>query len=508
MKKPAMFIPMMLIFSILLSACGNNQGQTEAVATAIAQTVAAMNQQTPQVTYVVVTPENTATPLPSATPLPTNTPLPAPTTAARPCNALSFISENPLDGATFAPGATFTKSWRFKNTGTCTWNPNYKVVYASGSKISGAETQKLANYVAPGETTDIVYTFKAPKTAGTYQTVFNLLDDEGDFVAQFWVNFKVKSSSPTSTATPDFAVTNVTFSSSDASISDTCPQTFNYSAAITTNGAGSVTYHWVFSDGTTTSPQTISYSGAGTKTVSGTWSRNASGSYWVKLYIDEPNHQLFGTLNLSLTCLPVFAVTGVTFSSSDPTITGTCPQTFDYSAAITTNRAGTVTYHWVFSDGSSSATQSISFSSAGTKTVSGTWPLNASGTYWVKLYIDEPNHQLFGQLNLSLTCTPAFAVTGVTLSADNETVTDACPHTFNYSAEITTNGAGTVTYFITFSDSTTTGTQSLAFSSAGSQTVTGTWELNTSGSYWLNLYVDEPNHQTFGPLNLSLTCTP
>ncbi len=64
-------------------------------------------------------------------------------------------------------------------------------------------------------------------------------------------------------------MTNVTFSSSDASISDTCPQTFNYSAAITTNGAGSVTYHWVFSDGTTTSPQTISYSGAGTKTISG-----------------------------------------------------------------------------------------------------------------------------------------------------------------------------------------------------------------------------------------------
>ncbi len=518
MKKSFVSISLILIFTILLSACGNNNKQTEVVATAIAQTIEAMNRQTPQVTYVVVTPENTAvslptaTPLPASTALPTSTPIPAPTTSPHACNAVSFVSENPVDGATFAPGATFTKSWRFKNVGTCTWNPNYKVVYSNGNTITGADTKKLPNYVAPGETTDIVYTFKAPSTAGTYQTVFNLKDDEGNVFAQFWVQFKVKSTAPTSTATPAFAVSNVTFSSSDASISDTCPQTFDYSAAITTNGAGTITYHWVFSNGAKTTPKTLTYSGAGTKTVSGIWEINASGSYWAKLYIDEPNHQLFGQLNLSLTCLPTFAVTGVTFSSSDPTITGTCPQTFDHSAAITTNRAGTVTYHWVFSDGSTTTPESITFSGAGTKTVSDTWDLGTSGAYWVKLYIDEPNHQLFGKLDLNLTCTTAFEVTGVTLSADPETYTGDCsaPIAFDYQADIAANGAGTVTYLITFSDGTSVGTDSLPFSSAGTQSVTGTWNIDTpvSDTYWFSIYIDNPNHQLFGPHNITVICTP
>ena len=199
-------------------------------------------------------------------------------------------------------------------------------------------------------------------------------------------------------------------------------------------------------------------------------------------------------------------MTNVTFSSSDAVKTDTCPQTFDYSAAITTNKAGTVTYHWEFSDSTTTSPQTLTFSSAGTKTVSGTWDLDTTGDYWVKLYVDEPNHQLFGTLDLSLTCTPDFAVTGVTLSADEETVSGTCPHTFNYQADITTNGAGTVTYFFTFSDSTTGNTQTLDFSSAGTQSVTGTWELDATGDYWINIYIDEPNHQFFGPLDLSLTC--
>lgn len=415
MKKLSISITVILVLATLLSACGNNQRQSEAVATAIAQTVEAFNNQTPQITYVVVTPENTAaplstaTPLPTSTALPTNTSIPAATASPRPCNAVAFVSENPLDGASYAPGATFTKSWRFKNTGTCTWNPNYKVVYANGSTITGADTKKLTNYVAPGETTDIVYTFKAPSKAGTYQTVFHLLDDKGNFIAQFWVNFKVKSTSPTSTATPAFAVTNVTFSSSDASISDTCPQTFDYSAAITTNAAGSVTYHFVFSNGATTTPKTLAFSGAGTKTVSGIWEINASGSYWVKLYIDEPNHQLFGTLNLSLTCTPAFSVTGVSFSSPPTSYDGDCSAlAFDYQIDIAANGAGTVTYLITFSDGTSVGTDSLPFSSAGTQSVTGTWNIDTpvSDTYWFSIYIDNPNHQLFGPHNITVTCTP------------------------------------------------------------------------------------------------------
>ena len=407
MKKYIFLYSLILIFAFLLSACGTSS-KNASVATAIAMTVSAMNSQTtPLVTYVVVAPsESTATPLPTSTNIPTSTPVPTLPSTVRSCNAASFISESVSDGTTFAPGASFTKSWRFKNVGTCTWNPNYRVVYASGSTISGTGTQYLNKYVNPGEYTDIVYSFTAPTTAGSYKTVFYLQDDHGNTFGQFWVYIKVSSTSATSTPS-SFAVTSVVFSSSDAVKTDTCPQTFDYSASITTNKAGTVSYHWEYSDSTSSSVQTLTFSSAGTKTVSGTWDIGTTGDYWVKLYIDEPNHQLFGTLDLSMTCTPAFAVTGVTFPApTDPYSAGTCsPLALDYQIDVAANGAGTVTYTITFSD-STSVSDSLAFSSAGTQSITGTWDVGnvASGTYWFNIYIDNPNHQLFGPHSIDVTC--------------------------------------------------------------------------------------------------------
>lgn len=409
MKKRIFVTTAVSMLAISIVSCGifpNNNRQDKAIATAIAMTVEAMK---PQNTQSILLPTNTSVPQATATLIPTSTAVIVPSSTPRDCNTATFISETPLDGATFSPGESFTKSWRLKNSGTCTWNGNYRTIYYSGDSISGAGTKYLNNSVAPGEKVDIVYTFKAPNTPGTYQTFFKLQDDEGVSFAQFWVKFKVKStSSPTSTPTT-FAVTSVNFSSSDAVKTDTCPQTFDYQAFITTNKAGTVSYHWEFSDGSSSSVQTLTYSAAGSKTVSGTWELNTTGDYWVKLYIDEPNHQLFGTLDLSLTCTPAFAVTGVTLSADQETVDDACPysHTFNYQADITTNGAGTVTYFFTFSDSTTSSTQTLNFTSAGTQSVTGSWgPIDAPGDFWINIYIDEPNHQTFGPLDLSLTCTP------------------------------------------------------------------------------------------------------
>jgi hypothetical protein len=305
MKKHFVLISLILVFTLFLSACGiygNRESQTESVATAIAMTVSAMNAQTPLVTYVVITPTSTAVPLPTNTPLPTSTPYIAPTktpsiaptSTPKPCNWASFISEVPLDGATYEPGETFTKSWRLKNIGTCTWNPNYRVVYSSGDAISGADTKKLPNYVAPGEMTDIVYTFKAPSTPGTYKTIFKLQDDKGVNFAQFWVQIKV--------ATEPFAVTGVTLSTEHADITSSCPHIFDYKAVIKANGAGTVTYQLIFSNGSISSTKSLTFKEAGSETINGSWEIATSGEYSIKPYIDQPNHQTFGPLKLSLNC--------------------------------------------------------------------------------------------------------------------------------------------------------------------------------------------------------------
>ena len=36
------------------------------------------------------------------------------------------------DGTRYDPGATFTKTWRLKNIGTCTWTTSYTLVFDSG----------------------------------------------------------------------------------------------------------------------------------------------------------------------------------------------------------------------------------------------------------------------------------------------------------------------------------------------------------------------------------------
>ena len=188
-----------ILISLFLFSAGGCVSKTESEAKAIATTISAMNAQiTPLITYVYVEPYSTEAPTATSTAIPTststNTPIPTSTSVVRSCNTALFISENPSDFVTYDPGESFTKSWRLQNTGTCTWNPNYRVVYASGDKITGVETKEIGTYVSPGEKIDIVYTFKAPTTAGRYRTVFYLQDDHGVTFGQFWVEFRESKS--------------------------------------------------------------------------------------------------------------------------------------------------------------------------------------------------------------------------------------------------------------------------------------------------------------------------
>lgn len=99
---------------------------------------------------------------------------------------------------------------------------------------------------------------------------------------------KTPTSSPTSSPTPIvFQVTNVVATSSV--IGATCPKTVNFSANITTNSAGDVTYKWERSDGATAPTETKTFVGAGTQTVTSTWTLSAEGTKWKKVHLLTPN---------------------------------------------------------------------------------------------------------------------------------------------------------------------------------------------------------------------------
>jgi hypothetical protein len=112
-------------------------------------------------------PTASPTPIPAtATPVPpTKTPVP---TAVTYCDWATFIKDVTIpDGTLLSPGEVFTKTWRLQNRGTCTWTPDYDVVFYSGVQMSGATTQ-IPGYVAPGQTVDVSVTFTAPSAPGHY----------------------------------------------------------------------------------------------------------------------------------------------------------------------------------------------------------------------------------------------------------------------------------------------------------------------------------------------------
>lgn len=99
-----------------------------------------------------------------------------------------------------------------------------------------------------------------------------------------------------------------------------------------------------------------------------------------------------------------FAVTSVTASASPPTYSGPCPYQFNFSAIITANGPGTVTYQWERSDGTSDLPQTISFGSAGSVIVTTYWVLGAPGPGWERVRILSPNSVLSNQAFFILNC--------------------------------------------------------------------------------------------------------
>lgn len=273
----------------------NNEGQ---IADAVAQTVQAAIQRTQAAA--------TYTPLPTLTPYPTYTPVSQtqrpyvpqqPIVQPKPCNAAEFVSETVKDNTVFEPGEDFTKTWRMKNVGTCTWNPNYDFVFFSGDRMGGAKTTDLDDYVKPGESIDLAVDMSAPSSPDTYTGYWKLRSDDGQSFAQVYVQIKVRK---------DFAVTSVDLDADPNSYSGDCsaPISFDIDADVTSSAAGKVTYYWDRSVGGHTSTKSVTFDSSGTKTVSTTWTIDApiTDTYSIEFYVDTPNHQNFGPLDIDVEC--------------------------------------------------------------------------------------------------------------------------------------------------------------------------------------------------------------
>jgi len=138
------------------------------------------------------------------------TPTPAATSTAAPppecVNGLTFVShpdglgspDNPIQAR---PGQQFTKVWKVKNTGTCTWDSNYGLVFASGATMGG-QPAPLQGQVDPGQEYDVAVKFVAPQKGGTYQSIWQMENAQGTAFGERLKVSVVVTPGPTVTPAP------------------------------------------------------------------------------------------------------------------------------------------------------------------------------------------------------------------------------------------------------------------------------------------------------------------
>ena len=211
-KKVLLFMSITIL--LVLTAC--SQGASvdttlvaEQVMTGVAQTIEAMPSPTPQPTW---------TQPPTATVTPTATPSAAPSTTAAPtssatvavvatqtniCDNAIFVSDITIpDGTQIASGDSFTKTWQVRNTGTCTWDTEYALVFVNGDRMEGKSPTQLERSVAPGESINISINMVAPAEEGSYLGYWQLRNaSEETFGQTYYVQITAVPGTPTVTPT-------------------------------------------------------------------------------------------------------------------------------------------------------------------------------------------------------------------------------------------------------------------------------------------------------------------
>jgi hypothetical protein len=180
-----------LIFMIILilSACNLPSSvpatnEPNAVFTAAALTVQAQLTQpaafsTPTLPPTLLAPLSTNTVSALPTLLAPTFPPAASATAA--CDLAQFVRDVTIpDGTTYAPGASFTKTWRLKNAGNCTWS-GYSLAFESGDQMNGTSPTTIAA-VSPGQEVDISVTLTAPAAIGSYRGYWGIRNASGVFI--------------------------------------------------------------------------------------------------------------------------------------------------------------------------------------------------------------------------------------------------------------------------------------------------------------------------------------
>jgi hypothetical protein len=136
---------------------------------------------------VVVNGMSTDLTLPVASAIPSPAPTIVSNNQNQPCtDKAAFVADVSVpDNSILAPNAPFSKIWRLKNVGTCTWDNSYLVSYISGATMTQSPDYWIVERgqtVAPGQTVDISVGMTSPVESGYYQSFWGLRKEDGSFM--------------------------------------------------------------------------------------------------------------------------------------------------------------------------------------------------------------------------------------------------------------------------------------------------------------------------------------
>ena len=208
-----------LASSILVAACSTfpstppgpqipGLAQTLAAETMTARQIGQWAPATPTLKQAVQNDSPIFEYIPTSTPVPTGTSVPMLTPfisdalvrAVEKCdNAAVFVKDVTVqDNEIVKKGQRFIKTWQFKNTGSCTWSPEYAIIFVWGDQMNGETPKPIGQTISPGQTVEISTELQAPNSPGQYQGSWSFQDADGkkfgtgtDANQFFWVAITV-----------------------------------------------------------------------------------------------------------------------------------------------------------------------------------------------------------------------------------------------------------------------------------------------------------------------------
>ena len=98
---------------------------------------------------------------------------------------MELVYYNPANGSFVLPGQSFHLDMTLKNTGTTTWQTNYKIIDISANPMAIQKEANLPYAVAPGGNATLSIYMVAPSSLGNFVENFQIVDSYGVVFGSF-----------------------------------------------------------------------------------------------------------------------------------------------------------------------------------------------------------------------------------------------------------------------------------------------------------------------------------